>query len=345
MDYNHPVSPVLSNYPGVGGGAGYDQESFRQPGWPTGSPVSSASADHVVESASELRQAVEATTGGEVVWIPGDAHLDVSGLEGLEPAGDVTVASDRGVGGSEGALLESTKYRHPLFKVREPGVRFTGLRFLYPTTQYEEYMGAKIATGIAVDAADVEVDNCVFRGFGHAGIEVGRDGYVEGTHVHHNHFVDNLLGGLGYGLVVFHGHPLVQANYFDNNRHGIAADGADDCAYTFYYNIVGSNGVGHPIDMHEGYGGNGGRSFHVVQNVVLLTVNNQGEVESGVYIRGDPIEESVIAHNQFAHGPKPTGTGELGDAYQLAVRSLDGSNIVPAHNHYGLDEPTPTPEH
>lgn len=345
MEYNHPVSDALSSYPGVGGGDGYDPSAFTQPGWATGSRVTASDADYVVRTGSELENAIESTSGGEVIWVPGDAHVDVTGLRYLTPAANVTVASDRGLNGSEGALLESTKSIHPFFKVNNAGVRFTGLQFLFPVTQYQEYDHTGEGTGIAVDAEGVEIDNCVFRGFGHTGIEIGRDGYVDGTHIHHNHFVDNMMDGLGYGVVVFHGDPLIQANYLDNNRHGIAADGADDCAYTAYYNVCGPHTISHTIDMHEGYGGNAGRSFRIVQNVVLATKNIKDHVESGIYIRADPIEESVIAHNQFAHDSKPSGVGDWGDAYELSVSSVEGSNIVPTHNHYAQTSPAPMPEH
>lgn len=345
MEYNHSVSDALSSYPGVGGGDDYDPGAFTQPGWATGPRVTSSDADHVVRSGSELENAIESTSGGEVVWVPGDARVDVTGLRYVTPAANVTVASDRGLDGSDGALVESTESIHPLFKLTNAGVRFTGLQFLFPVTANQSYSSSDVGTGIAVDAEDVEIDNCVFRGFGHAGVEIGRGGHVGGTHIHHNHFVDNPMDSLGYGVVVYHGDPLVQTNYFDNNRHGIAAGGDDDCAYTAYYNVFGPYTVSHTLDMHEGNGGNGGRSFTIVQNVVLATERIDGHVESGIYIRGDPIEESVIAHNQFAHDSEPSGTGDWGDAYELSVSSVEGSNIVPTHNHYAQSSPAPIPEH
>lgn len=345
MEYNHPAPEQLSRYPTVGGGAGYDPNRFDEPSWPTGDRVTAGDADHEVRSGDAFASAVAGANTGDVVWIPGDAELDVTGISDLEPAGDVVVASDRGLNGSEGALLAASRSVHPFLKLRNAGVRVTGIRFRFPVTEHVSYENGGVGTGIAVDAPDVEIDNCVFRGFGHAGVEIGREGFVERTHIHHCSFVDNPMDELGYGVVVYHGDPLVQANYFDNNRHGIAGGGDDDCAYTLYHNFFGPHTISHSIDMHDG-GGQAGRRFDIVQNVVLATHRDtDGHVESGIYIRADPIEESVIAHNQFAHDPAPSGVGDWGDAYELSVGSVSGSNIVPAANHYGQADPAPVPEH
>lgn len=342
MKYNHPVPDALQQYRTVGGGSGYDPDAFHEPDWPCSSRIGAGDADEVVRSASAFRDAVESARAGQVVWIPGDLELDVTGLEDLQPAANVVVASDRGLDGSPGALLSARRSVHPFLKLRGDGVRITGIRFGFPVTEPTDSGGG---TGIAVDAADVEIDNCVFRGFGHAGVETGRDGFVANTHVHHNHFVDNPMESLGYGVVVYNGDPLIQANYFDNNRHAIAGGGSKSCSYTAYHNVCGPRTVSHTFDMHAGDDGQAGRRFAIVQNVVLAVERPDGHVESGIYIRGDPLEESVIGHNQFAHPAEPDGTGDWGDAYELSVDSVGGSNIVPSHNHYGQTTPAPIPEH
>lgn len=345
MEYNHPLPETLQRYPTVGGGEGYDPNSFTEPNLPCGPRIRAGDADRVIETASAFRNAVESAAAGEVVWVPGHLELDVTGLKNLQPAANVVVASDRGIDGSAGAVLSASESVHPFLKLRGDGARITGLRFDFPVTTKGTHSHDGTGTGVAVDAANVEIDNCVFRGFSHAGVETGREGYVGGTHVHHSHFVDNPKDGLGYGVVVYGGDPLIQANYFDNNRHAIAADGSKDCAYTAYRNFCGPHTVSHTLDMHAGSDGQGGRRFDIIQNVILATERKDGHVESGIYIRGNPLEESVIAHNQFAHASKPDGTGDWGDAYELSVSSVEGSNVVPGHNHYGQTDPSPIPEH
>lgn len=345
MEFTYDPPAELTRYPTMGGGDGYDPNAFDQPAWPTGDRVERADADYVVRSAAELADAADRAGSGEVIWIPGGEHLDVTDISHLDPADGAVVASDRGVDGSEGALLEATQSFNFLFKLRNDGVRISGIQFLFPITENLDYGDYDTGTGIGVDANDVEVDNCVFRGFSHAGVEVGRHGAVQGTHVHHNSFVDNPAGGLGYGVVVFHGEPLVQANYFDHNRHGIAADGAPDCAYRLYSNFFGPRTTMHTIDMHDGDDGHGGRRVHIVQNVVMATHYVDGNPATGVYIRGPPHEESHVAHNQFAHPAKPDGTGEWGDAYAINADSIASSNTIFTGNHYDQTSPAPVPEH
>ncbi|MFC4360173.1 hypothetical protein ACFO0N_19675 [Halobium salinum] len=353
MEYSHPLPAALSRFPALGGGDGYDPDAFREHERPCGDRVTEADADRVVRDAGELAAAVDAAGRDEVVWIPGDATLDVTDLAGLEPAPGVTVASDRGLDGSPGARLlvrdpdEPNERPRPLFRLAGDGSRVTGLCFEAPETDFAEYVWWKEGTAVSVDADDAEVDDCAFRGWGHAGVEVGRSGAVARTHVHHNHFVDNALRQLGYGVTVFHGDPLVQSNYFDDNRHAVACDGFADAAYVARDNLCGPRACGHVFDMHraeevsDDAGSQAGRRVDIVDNVVMARTGPDGEPETGIFVRGTPLEGGRIVGNQFAHPPMDDPRGGPGEAMALAVDDVAAAGIRVADNDFDVSEPAP----
>lgn len=353
MNYTHPVPDELSRFPGIGGGENYDPNSYSQPNWPTGEPVTREDATAVVTTAAGFKRAVMTATDDAVVWVPGDTDIDITGLENIVVDNRITIASDRGAGGP-GALLYTSESPIPLLNVLAANVRITGLRFLAPITEYQDYEWSKEGVCITINADAVEVDNCVFRGFGYAGVEVGRRTLVDDVHVHHNRFVDNLLAELGYGVIVRSARVLILGNYFDDNRHAVASDGERNARYIARYNFCGPHTVLHTFDMHAAdevdsdAGDFAGRWFRIVNNVVMADTELRGHDATGVYIRGDPLEESLIAHNQFAHhwtdDDPGWGVNEWGDAYVLDVESVDDSNITVGNNYYGVTSPEPIPD-
>ncbi len=354
MNYNHPVPDELSRFPGIGGGANYDPGAYSKSGWPTGGPVTRDDATHVVTTASGFKRAVMTASDGAVVWVPGGANIDVTGLENVVVDSQITIASNRGTGGS-GALLHTSKSPIPFMNILASNARVTGLRFLAPITNYQEYKWSKEGVCITINADAVEIDNCVFRGFGYAGVEVGRRDLVTDVHVHHNRFVDNLLAELGYGVIVRSTRVLILGNYFDNNRHAVTSDGDKHSRYIARYNFCGPHTILQTFDMHaadevnSNAGDYGGCWFWIVNNVVMADTEHNGHKATGIFIRGNPLERSVIAHNQFAHqwtsDDNPGwGVNEWGDAYVLNVRSVTDSNITVGHNYYGVDSPNPVPD-
>ncbi len=350
MEYNYSIPSEVDRFDHVGGGDGYDPKEYLQPGWPTGPRVTAGDADHVIRSASEFKSTVMGASDGDVVWIPGDVTLDVTGIENVVVGNQITIASDRGVDGSSGALLKTTKSPDPFLNLRAQDVRVTGIQFLGPITTNESYSWQKEGNAVNVTQDNTEVDNCIFRGWGYAGIQVGREGAVD-PHIHHNQFVDNPMSELGYGVTIWHGKSLIVENYFDDNRHAVASTGTKDAAYIARNNFCGPHTVSHTFDMHRGNetdtsgGSQAGESFEIIGNVILATQELNGHRESGIYIRGNPLEKSIIAQNQFAHESKPDGVGQWGSAYELDVNSIQGSNIVVGENYYGVSSPSPVPDY
>lgn len=340
--YNFPESRFRSVYPAVGAQPDYNPDNFRPDnftqgaGWPTTATIFDHHIDRVVVSRNQLKQAVNNSDPATFIWIPNHVTLDVAGMEDLSPAEGVTIASGRGRplpsgGYAAGAMLrmyDENNPSHPLFNVQNELVRFSGLRFKAPQLEYADWNGydeETMFTGISVNADNVEIRNCTFRGFTHAGVEVGRQRYVEKTHVHHCDLVDNPQDALGYGVTVFHGKPLIQYNYMDHNRHSISADGAEDCEYVARYNIVGRHPILHQFDMHgdEDTEVNGrpraGRSVSIHHNIFDLedSIKHDGRTEA-IKIRGQPIEKAQIVKNWFGHPQPLSGPSEHdGSAIQL----------------------------
>lgn len=77
----------------VGGGAEYDHD------------VTESDATAVVNTKSGLNTELANASSGDVVWVDSDATIDMTGEELIMIPSGVTLASGRGIGGSQGALL------------------------------------------------------------------------------------------------------------------------------------------------------------------------------------------------------------------------------------------------
>ncbi|MCL7418063.1 MAG: hypothetical protein M8354_09525, partial [Halalkalicoccus sp.] len=313
----------------VGGGEGYDRT------------VSPGEADVVVSTREELLSALE--EGSKTIYVADDAVIDLSARRITIP-GDVTLASGRGRNGSPGALITADERASRLFQIYEEGVRITGLRFRGHRVGYYDPAGSTWDNdSLALRAyADCEIDNCELYGWTHAAIGIGRHGsdpLDSAAHVHHCSIHDDMMEGLGYGVVVYRGDPLIEHNYFDANRHSIAGGGRSGCSYEARYNLQGPNGLIFGFEMHAP----GGDRIDVHHNTFELVENRSGNTTAAVAIRGTPGSGARVADNWFFN---PTDPG--GDRY------VDGSPVVQYHtdtgasgwdevtlsgNHFGREEP------
>ncbi len=325
-------------HPGIGGGRHYDPDRFDGPEeYPHRGSVSRSDADYVVANGDELETAADEASTGEVVWIDGDAEIDMTGLS-ITLTGGVTLASDRGRGNSEGgALYQDENGFNAFVTAGGDDIRITGVRFSGPEHEYWNYedkgidsiYDVGITYGLLIDDTDdVEVDNCRFSGFTYTGIRVGMwgDYECEGIYVHHTEFVDNPSPALGYGIEVYGGDPLVEYNYFDNNRRSIAGVGGDlPVSYTVRNNVFGPRTRLAPIDAHGGVVDDmdepqAGVRLTIDNNVVLSEEGAvSGNPQPAVVIRGVPRERAYIRNNWFFTDRAPPfsaneGTGDGGGA-------------------------------
>ncbi len=283
----------------IGGGPGYTRIISE-----TDSRVK-----YVVSTASQLITALKSAKSGEVVFIKGNAVIDMTSNPKITIPAGVTVASDRGLNGSLGALIKRTKnvnggWGEETFIAGGNNVRVTGLRLegeMYPQdygnapgqTYEQQYL-----VGIyAKERTGFEVDNCELRGFAWAAVV--SDNCVQ-SYVHHSYIHHNQARGEGYGVALYGGSSIIEANTFDYNRHSITGTGYPGESYEARYNVVLGNGNpigGHHFDVHQDErGGSFAGSLYKIHHNTFKDGN--GKMAS-IAIRQKPTTGMYIDHNLF----------------------------------------------
>ncbi|MUV88811.1 hypothetical protein GJ629_02000 [Halapricum sp. CBA1109] len=302
--------------PVVGGGPGYD------------ATVARSEADTVVTTAGGLDDALSSAGSGDVVFVPSNEQIDLGNRQYDIPDG-VTLASDRGVDGSAGALLYTDDEPGELLSL-EGDSRLTGVRVRGPHPG-DDWGGDSSAGGAQTMGAG-EIDNCEVWGFSHHGIQADSG---DGAHFHHNVVRENNKSGLGYGITVDAGMPVIEYNYFNYNRHSVATGGSNP-GYVCRYNHFGPMEVLHNIDAHEPAG-----DRYEIHNNVVETVRREWDdnVNHIVVIRDAPDDEALITDNWFFNPNAPDADGPTDQAGQAIIQPNNSSwtNVSFGSNHYGAD--------
>jgi len=286
----------------IGGGKGYSNIITK--------------GDYTVNDLDALLDALSKAKTGQIVFIPGEATIDLTARIYIEqlvleiPEG-VTLASDRGNGKSQGALLTSDALKTPeMIRAAGPDVRVTGLRIRGPNPKryldhhrrsfgpggpgHSYYYKLPASDGISTNHPSLEVDNCEISGFSHAAVEL-RTG--EGHHIHHNFIHHCQYQGLGYGISHNTASSLVEYNLFDWNRHSIAGTGRPGCSYIARHNVELGVSLSHCFDMH---GGRDRKDSTDIAGTSMEIYNNTFRApQTPIVIRGVPQEKCVVHHNWF----------------------------------------------
>ena len=312
----------------IGGGTGYTRIL--------------STGDYVVRTRQELLDALSKAESGQIVFLPGDVVIDFSVWVHaeqlvLEIPGGVTLASDRGRNGSEGALLYSTEFKtQPLIRAKGDNVRITGLRVRGPDPQLRMewhrycfsgdnakgntyYYTFPTSDGIRSEHSSLEVDNCELYGWSHAAVYTasGKAHRVHNNYIHHNQ-----RHGLGYGVCLNKAEVLIEYNLFDNNRHSVAGTGRPGGGYIARHNVVLERANSHLFDMHGGRDRKDGTNVAGTQ-IVISNNTFTSTHQRAVLIRGVPQEEALIQYNWF-YIPEP-GSRVLGsDGNTKAVDNVYG---------------------
>ena len=279
-------------------------------------------SSYTVEDLESLVDALSKAQAGEVVFIPGNAEIDLTSLIYIEqlvlevPAG-VTLASDRGHNGSVGGLLTSDALQTPvMIHAMGPDVRITGLRIRGPNTKryldhhrrafaaggdgHSYYYKFPTQDGIRMEYPGLEVDNCEISGWGHAGIAVRKG---DGHHIHHNYIHHCQYQGLGYGVSHDAASSLIEYNLFDWNRHSIAGTGRPGCSYVARHNVELGVSLSHCFDMHGGRDRNDGTD--IAGTRIEIYNNTFRAPQTPVRIRGVPQDTCDVHHNWFPQHLEP----------------------------------------
>lgn len=316
----------------IGGGKGYTQMVLR--------------GDRTVSTLDQLLDALKDAKPGTVIFISGKAEIDCTARVAIErlvlavPQG-VTLASDRGQGDSQGALIFSDAFNTlPLVRATGPDVRITGLRLRGPDPRqrldhynrsfaegrgHTYYYKFPVSRGVATTQSALTVDNCELSGWSHAAVflEAGDNHQVHHNFIHHNQYA-----GLGYGVSLDVATALIEFNVFNYNRHSIAGTGRPGCAYEAANNIQLDVASAHCFDMHGGADRKDGTD--VAGQRLSIHHNTFRALRGAVTIRGRPQDQAEIHHNWFS---QPT----LGQAVTTQGKAMIHDNV------FGLDRPQLAP--
>jgi len=289
----------------IGGGVGYKDRVELQDAT-------------VVRDQRTLVRELSNAQPGQVIYIPGEITIDLTAsIEANKklvlyiPTG-VTLAGDRGIDGSRGALIRCDAIEpYSLIVARGAGVRISGLRIEGPnpdrnTEHHQRTAGRKslgptyyklfpVQSGVYTEHDRLRVDNCEISGFGLSGVHL-KSG--TGHRVDHNSIHHCQHEGLGYGVMLDVAEAVIEHNLFDYTRHAIAGTGRVGCSYVARDNIVGKHATSHSFDMHGGkdrLDGTdiAGTSIQVYSNTFLSD-------KSAVVVRGVPEVKSKVSRNWFA---------------------------------------------
>jgi len=290
----------------IGGGNGYANITTK--------------GDYTVKDLDALLDALSKAKAGQTIFIHGETVIDLTARIYIEqlvldvPEG-VTLAGERGYGGSKGALLTSDALKTPvMIRAGGPDVHITGLRIHGPNPKrylehhrrsfgeggggHKYYYKFPTSNGITTKYPRLEVDNCEISGFSHAGVYLLT---AQGHHIHHNHIHHCQYQGLGYGVCHNTASSLLEYNLFNWNRHSIAGTGRPGNSYVARHNVELGVSLSHCFDMH------GGRDRKDGTNIAGTSIeiyNNMFRAQqTPVVIRGVPEEKCEVHHNWFLrHG-------------------------------------------
>lgn len=297
-------------------------------------------SDTVVTNSDELYKAIREKD--RIVWLERDTTFNVDTHSARQRiAENVTLASD-------GALIEADEPKSGVFQLDNPGIRITGLRFKgnRPNASLDNppASDSPTTTALRVKSKDIRIDNCEFWGHTNSAIFVGWNDDDPTYHIkpiiHHNIIRDNVYASLGYGIVVYSGTPFIEYNYFDGNRHGIAAGGKDSCSYIAANNLHGPNGLLFQFEMHHP----GGNWVDVRNNEFRMEQTHRGGIARAYAQRGIPNEKATVEKNWIYNSVKPDIENPREDAgiSQSNHGETCWVNVEFGNNHYGTDKPSDT---
>jgi hypothetical protein len=339
----------------IGGGAGYSE------------PVPQSQADTVVPAGDSgaLSSAIDSASNDETIYVsPGTYDNPEASLS----ANDVTLASNRGAtsndstttdggsptgsgdGGAPGALLRFDSAIGGAIEVTGSNVRITGLRVRGHDSIWDGEAGSDNENSVGIDQVageGMEVDNC--EGWGWASIFANCDGDSP-AHIHHNSVHDNPGSSMGYGIQagLENGLTLIEYNYFNRNRHSIAADNQNS-GYEARHNVFGPIAYNHSVDQHGP--DPAGETLLVHHNTFQATeASAEGTEDAGnkiVRIRGRPRNKAEVYNNwlwttEKTYAIRQEGENDIGQRGKYTGSEANKEALVDMairNNHYGKSKP------
>jgi hypothetical protein len=233
-------------------------------------------------------------------------------------------------------------YEEPMFIAGGDNVRVTGLRLegeMYPQdygNKDNETSQRYYLVGIfAENTKDFEVDNCELYGWAWSSVSLRQ---CDVAYIHHNYIHHNQARGEGYGVNLYGGNALIEANLFDYNRHDVTGAGMSGEQYEARYNrhLGHGNAIGaanYDVHQDEETGtGLAGNLFKIHHNTV------DGGVVAMVQVRGKPKTGMYIDHNII--NSIASDTGVVGDRPIFQTSAGTGNMFVTRNYWLGMLYPT-----
>jgi len=341
-DFGYTANPTGNP---IGGGAGYTKVITE----------TSAGVKYVVSTKAELLTALKSAKAGETVFVKGTAVIDMTGTPSVTIPAGVTLASSRGLAGSAGGLLKRTKnlnggWEEPMLIVGGDNVRVTGLRLegeMYPQDygNNDVYSGSinehYYLVGIyAENKKGFEVDNCELYGWAWSTISLRGNVNSPIPYIHHNYIHHNQARGEGYGVNLYGGNALIEANLFDYNRHDVTGAGMSGEQYEARYNhhLGHGNAIGATnYDVHQdeetgtGLAGNLFKIHHnTIDGGIIAMLQVRGMPKTGMYVYNNVINS--VASDTGVTGNKPIFQTSAGRGNMFVTNNYWKGTLYPTDN-------------
>lgn len=304
--------------------------------------ITVADCDVIVRGRDEFLSAL--SSSHDSIGIPGDESIDLTG-ESFRTHGK-DIVSDRGVGGSDGALLYTRDkginspafngggirggFMHPDGDTRLHGIRLRGASYNeHPNPGHPGYIQYRPPEGynhfharaLKVHSDDVLIDNCEIHGWASAAVHIGSSSTHYSPTIAFNYVHDNFMTSAGYGVDCVRGRPEIRYNYFNAHRHGVCGFGFHDCSYVVEGNVFGPAVSSHAVDMHglhnnlsssAGTSNSGSTSWYGQAGGSLVIRNNtfthDRVTEDANFDTGNHAWDVSI---RGVPSPRPTGSGAI----------------------------------
>jgi hypothetical protein len=228
-----------------GGGKGYSDIILS----------SNVSIVNFSENINQFIGALQVATSGNIIYINETANINLTGYYNISIPAGVTLASNRGSGGSAGGRIfrmysgdSTTLKEYTLFA--NNNVRITGLRLEGNQREFVDYGTDKHLVGVHTQGTTgIVIDNNEMSGWSSAAIQFQSNGFgydhymnqpynnVTNNTVKFNYLHHNQGAGYGYGVAADAGFTDVYGNVFDYIKHAVVSSGCENEKINISYNI------------------------------------------------------------------------------------------------------------
>lgn len=251
------------------------------------------------DTTTDIQIAINQASPGDTVFIPTGKYKYTEEI--IVNTSDLLI---QGVGvdyndPANGTYLYTDLYGYDskIMEINADNLRITGIAFRGATLPaYGTRPGGSakywVSNGIWVNnVKNLRIDHNYFTSFGAAAIETSTA--VNDILIDHNWIIGNYLEGMGYGVNIGMSKIFIEDNYFQDNRHDIAAgnNGHYIARYNYFYNTNASSFASN-LDAHRG------TAKVEIYNNYIKHENPNIEKGSAVLMRG-VVTDGIIFNNTF----------------------------------------------